>query len=86
MGNHGFEPTTWEKLRIGDIIKVNQNEQVPADIVLLQSSEDKLNCFIETKNLDGETNLKYKQVKYDIGKELRAMTGEKENELSGLRM
>jgi len=86
LGNHGFEPTTWEKLRIGDIIKVNQNEQVPADIVLLQSSEDKLNCFIETKNLDGETNLKYKQVKYDIGKELRAMTGEKENELSGLRM
>lgn len=41
-------------------------------MILLQSSEDKLNCFIETKNLDGETNLKYKQVKYDIGKELKA--------------
>jgi len=41
-------------------------------MILLQSSEDKLNCFIETKNLDGETNLKYKQVKYDIGKDLKA--------------
>lgn len=42
----GFEEITWDKLRIGDIIKVKQNEQCPADIILLQSSEEKLNCFI----------------------------------------
>ena len=32
----------------------------PADILKLQSSDPKGNCNIETKNFDGETNLKMK--------------------------
>jgi phospholipid-transporting ATPase len=43
---NGFEDVSWESLRIGDVIRVQQNEQFPADAVLLQSSEDKLNCYI----------------------------------------
>jgi P-type E1-E2 ATPase len=48
-------------VKVGRIVKILQNEQVPADIILIQSSAPKGSCYIETKNLDGETNLKYKQ-------------------------
>lgn len=39
---------------------VNKNEFMPADLVVLATSEPKNLCFVETKNLDGETNLKHK--------------------------
>ena len=55
-----FELTKSADLKVGDIIKVEEGEYFPADIVLLKTSEKKGNCAIETKNLDGETNLKSK--------------------------
>lgn len=57
----GFVSRAWESLHVGDIIKVEKDGQLPCDILLLYSSEEKGNCFIETKNLDGETNLKEKK-------------------------
>jgi len=42
-------------------VKIKQDEFFPADLVLLNSSAPKGMCYIETKNLDGETNLKHKQ-------------------------
>ena len=51
---------------VGDIIKVEKDEQLPCDVLLLYSSEDKGNCFIETKNLDGETNLKEKKSSIEL--------------------
>lgn len=51
----------WIKVRVGDIVKVNNECPVPADLVLLSTSEPDGLCYIETANLDGETNLKIKQ-------------------------
>ena len=50
--------TTWEDVRVGDIVKIMDNESIPADILICATSEDENVAFVETKNLDGETNLK----------------------------
>lgn len=42
-------------------MKIVKNEVIPADIVLLSSSEPAGVAYIETSNLDGETNLKIRQ-------------------------
>jgi phospholipid-transporting ATPase len=56
-----FVDTKWVNVAVGDIIRVESEEPFPADIVLLASSEPEGLCYIETANLDGETNLKIKQ-------------------------
>ncbi|PQE21661.1 phospholipid-translocating P-type ATPase protein [Rutstroemia sp. NJR-2017a WRK4] len=56
-----FTDTKWINVAVGDIVRVESEESFPADIVLLASSEPEGLCYIETANLDGETNLKIKQ-------------------------
>ncbi|KAK3020773.1 hypothetical protein RJ639_045845 [Escallonia herrerae] len=61
QGDGLFSSTEWKNLRVGDIVKVEKDEFFPADLYLLSSSYDDAVCYVETMNLDGETNLKLKQ-------------------------
>lgn len=45
-------------LRVGNIITLRQNQRVPADLVILKSSEPSGETFIRTDQLDGETDWK----------------------------
>ncbi|KAI8805334.1 hypothetical protein BJ742DRAFT_656099, partial [Cladochytrium replicatum] len=61
----GQRQARWETvksrdLRVGDIILVRKDEMIPADVVVLATTNGNGVCFIETANLDGETNLKQK--------------------------
>lgn len=58
----------WRNLAVGDIVKVQNNNFFPADLILLSSSEPQGISFIETSNLDGETNLKIRQGLPDTSK------------------
>uniref|UniRef100_A0A674PD38 Phospholipid-transporting ATPase n=1 Tax=Takifugu rubripes TaxID=31033 RepID=A0A674PD38_TAKRU len=56
----------WKDVRVGDFVQLSCNEIIPADMLLLHSSDPRGVCYIETANLDGETNLKQKQVVLDL--------------------
>jgi phospholipid-transporting ATPase len=57
-----FEKKLSQDIRVGDLIQVKNEEYIPADILLLKSSLDTGLCFVDSMNLDGETNLKEKMV------------------------
>ncbi|XP_043369835.1 phospholipid-transporting ATPase VD isoform X3 [Dermochelys coriacea] len=52
----------WKDVNVGDFIRLSCNEIIPADMVVLYSADPDGICHIETASLDGETNLKQRQV------------------------
>ena len=57
-----FEEVPWANIRVGDILMVKSDQPMPCDILLSKTSDPKGLCYVETKSLDGETNLKMKTV------------------------
>lgn len=52
-----------QQIKAGDIVKLTGRTSVPADMVLIMTSNftDSNQCYIETANIDGETNLKVRE-------------------------
>jgi P-type E1-E2 ATPase len=53
-----WQSKKWLELSPGDIIKLESESEAPADIVLMHCSNKSGVVFVDTMNLDGETNLK----------------------------
>ncbi|GMT29153.1 hypothetical protein PFISCL1PPCAC_20450, partial [Pristionchus fissidentatus] len=53
-------PVKSSDISVGDIIIIEKDRRVPADVVLLRTSEKSGACFIRTDQLDGETDWKLK--------------------------
>ena len=45
-------------LQVGDVVKVEEGQQFPCDLVILKTSLPTGKCYVMTANLDGETSLK----------------------------
>jgi phospholipid-translocating ATPase len=60
-GKARFKRDYWKNVQVGDFVRIYNEEQIPADVVILSTSDPDGACYVETKNLDGETNLKVRQ-------------------------
>lgn len=56
-----FRSVTAANCKVGDIIKIKQNDRVPADCILLYTTEKNGTVFIRTDQLDGETDWKLRK-------------------------
>ncbi|KTA96654.1 putative phospholipid-transporting ATPase DNF3 [Nakaseomyces glabratus] len=65
----------WKDIRVGDFVLLQQDDWVPADILILTSDGDNSEVFIETMALDGETNLKGKVPHPEINKLTKSASG-----------
>jgi len=58
--NKKFLEKPWSKVRVGDIVMVSKDREFPVDLLLLYAPKEII--YVDTMNLDGETNLKEKYV------------------------
>lgn len=65
-GKPEFQEVRSADIKVGDLLKITDGMAFPCDLVLLASSADG-NCFIKTSSLDGEKNLKKRQLAKDFG-------------------
>ena len=72
-----FEMTNLAEIRGGDILKIVDGDQVPADCVLLRVENNAAECFVKTGSLDGERNLKPKLANEILSANLDSIIGPK---------
>ncbi|CAM9108152.1 unnamed protein product [Ectocarpus sp. 8 AP-2014] len=62
-----FKYIAWKEIEVGDLIVINNREPIPCDVLIMGVDEPISQspagvAYVETKSLDGETNLKIRQV------------------------
>ncbi|KAF1885381.1 hypothetical protein Lal_00029270 [Lupinus albus] len=68
--NGQFQGKKWKDVRVGEVIKIIANETMPCDIVLLSTSDPTGVAYVQTINLDGESNLKTRYAKQETHSKL----------------
>uniref|UniRef100_A0A665X0Q5 Phospholipid-transporting ATPase n=1 Tax=Echeneis naucrates TaxID=173247 RepID=A0A665X0Q5_ECHNA len=62
-----------EKIKVGDVVEVDEDETFPCDLILLQSSRDDGTCYVTTASLDGESNHKTHYTVPDAERDLESL-------------
>ena len=75
-----FDRVSWADVMVGSLVRVTATDDgcspmIPSDLVLLVTSSADGTCFLETMNLDGETNLKQRQASEETHKDLSTQSG-----------
>ena len=52
------DSTAWKDLAVGNVMLIRDRGEIPADMIVLQTSEPGGQAYVETSNIDGETDLK----------------------------
>ncbi|KAL7603997.1 hypothetical protein Lser_V15G19335 [Lactuca serriola] len=63
--NDRFQHKKWKDIQVGEVIKILANETIPCDLVLLSTSDPTGVAYVQTINLDGESNLKTRYAKQE---------------------
>ncbi|ELQ74745.1 P-type ATPase (P-ATPase) Superfamily [Trachipleistophora hominis] len=71
-------------LQVGDLIVLEKNQRVPADMVILKTFEDEGQCFIRTDQLDGETDWKLRNAVASTQVQDTAHLFKRSKEMTGL--
>ena len=54
-----FQEAAWADVRVGDVVRVGDRQAFPADLMLLRASDPEPGqCWVNTKPIDGETDIK----------------------------
>ncbi|KAF9886263.1 hypothetical protein FE257_011876 [Aspergillus nanangensis] len=69
-GEARFKRDYWKNIKVGDFVRLYNGDPIPADVVVMSTSDPDGACYVETKNLDGETNLKVRQALH-CGRQVR---------------
>ncbi|XP_028774720.1 phospholipid-transporting ATPase 1 isoform X1 [Neltuma alba] len=61
-----FRPKKWKNIEVGEVVKILADETIPVDMVLLGTSDQSGLAYIQTMNLDGESNLKTRYARQEM--------------------
>ncbi|KNE63375.1 phospholipid-translocating P-type ATPase, flippase [Allomyces macrogynus ATCC 38327] len=68
-----WKMTMWKDVHVGDVVRIKKDKPVPADLILLRTALDQGMCYIQTSQLDGESNLKQRQAIPQINNQLESL-------------
>ena len=80
-GDSDILEVQWKDLMVGDVVFVKKDQYFPADLLLMGSSDKKGSAYVETRNLDGESNLKTKSMPDLLVDNMRVMNKQKRSSI-----